>query len=613
MNKQSVSMLIDFIGVLEKPLRYGATVWNPSFYLSNMQADAQQAAIYSDKPFIPLIDNVRGIVNYASTYDRGAGKIAERFNAEYAEEQRRMLQLYNQSGASSATRLAQERKSIQKTMTDVYGVKNSEVLGIEDRWKGVKKVTNILNTAGEVTEQSTRFEVFKKNYENYVEQGWSELDVRLQSALEARDATQDFSRMGRVMREVNKLIPFSSARVGSNLTFYEKVKGHPYRTISRMAILAVFGLTIKTLFGDDDEIEEINQRKKDDYYIFKIGDTIFTIKKPQGILKSWLNLNELIFDIVTGKVGADKIDDRIWDWTSNTLKDASISDDITGFAPSFFTTLMENAMNKDFYYNSDIVKSWDLDLPEEQQYYDYNSQIAIALGQVFHYSPAKIDNLISGWFGGLGTDITNLWDWISGKLGLSVEEPAMGAEDTPVLKRIVINPSENSASVDEIYKREEELTKKQNGGTITEKEIEELENIKNGISKLSALNKQIKAIKQDLTMSGEEKAKQIRPLQEQKVDVARQALGKEPIYTENTDNLDSLEFYPSRSTLSYNGLTLELTEEMKQEYEDLAYNLYKKYEKQGLYSDEYLDKIKSKCKETAKKQLMQKYRSRLTK
>ena len=252
-------------------------------------------------------------------------------------------------------------------------------------------------------------------------------------------------------------------------------------------------------------------------------------------------------------------------------------------------------------------------MPDEQQYYDYTSQLAIWLGQIFNYSPAKIDNLINGYLGGLGTQVTNVIDWISGKMGLSAEEPAMGAEDNAVGKRFVVNVNENSASVDEIYSREEELTKKLNGGTITEEENAELENMKAGINKLSALNKQIKAIKQDLTMSGEEKADKIRPLQEQKVDVARQALGKEPIYTENTDNLDSLEFYPSRSTLSYNGLTLELTEEMKQEYEDLAYNLYKKYEKQGLYSDEYLDKIKSKCKETAKKQLMQKYRSRLTK
>ena len=149
-------------------------------------------------------------------------------------------------------------------------------------------------------------------------------------------------------------------------------------------------------------------------------------------------------------------------------------------------------------------------------------------------------------------------------------------------------------------------------GTITEDENVELENIKAGISKMSALNKQIKAIKQDLTMSGTEKADKIRPLQEQKTDVARQALGKEPIYTENSNDLDSLQFYPSRSSLSYNGYTLELTEDMKQEYMKLAYDTYKQYEKQGLYSEEYLDKLESKCKDYAKKTMFQKYRNKLS-
>ena len=84
---------------------------------------------------------------------------------------------------------------------------------------------------------------------------------------------------------------------------------------------------------------------------------------------------------------------------------------------------------------------------------------------------------------------------VSAKLGLSAEEPDMGAEDNAVGRRFVVNVNENSASIDEIYEREEELTKKLNGGTITEEENAELENIKAGISKLSALNKQIKAIK----------------------------------------------------------------------------------------------------------------------
>ena len=106
------------------------------------------------------------------------------------------------------------------------------------------------------------------------------------AALESRDATQDFSRTGTVTREINQLIPFSAARVGSSYTFAEKVKANPKQVATRMALLTVIAMGIKALGYDDDEIEEVNQRKKDDNFVLRMGDNIVTIKKPQGILRS---------------------------------------------------------------------------------------------------------------------------------------------------------------------------------------------------------------------------------------------------------------------------------------------------------------------------------------
>ena len=305
--------------------------------------------------------------------------------------------------------------------------------------------------------------------------------------------------------------------------------------------------------------------------------------------------------------------EKLREWLINALKDNLPADSFLAAVGSipFVGGFAENEANKDFYYNTDIVKDYDTDLPDYMQYYDYNSQLAIWLGKIFNYSPAKIDNLISGYFGGLGTSVTNVIDWLSGKLGFSVEEPNMGLEDNAIGKRFVVNVNENSQSVDDVYTRQEELTKKQNGGTITEEETQELEKIKDAVSNMAALNKQIKAIKQDANMSGDEKAEKIRPLQEQKTDVARQALGKEPIYTENKEELEALSFYPTRNELSLDGRTLELTEEMKKEYQDIAYEQYKKYERQGIYSADFLESLKSKCKDIAKKKLMQKYKLQL--
>lgn len=612
LDKNSNSWFLRLMRKLNMPLRYGATMANIGFAIPNMIADTAQAAIYSEAGFIPVIDNVIGILDILAAQNKTVRNFVNKYAPEYAKKIEYLYNIYQQSGASSSTRLSQYRKSSQEIMKDIYGTKNSETLGIKESFKPLKRLLDIMTYIPELSEQSTRFRVFERNYEAYKNKGGSETDARIKAAIESRDATQDFGRTGTAMREINQLIPFSAARVGSVYTFSEKVTQNTKKTLTRIALMSILAILIKTIGYNDKEIEELNQRKKNDNFVLNIGGTIVTIKKPQGVLRSILSFEEYVLDLATGHIEEGKEGEKLVEWLETALMDNLPADEVGGLVPNAIAPLIENSINKDFYYNSDIVKSYDLDLPESQQYYDYTSQLAIALGKIFNYSPAKIDNLISGYFGGLGTQVTNVIDYISGKLGLSAEEPAMGAEDNAVGKRFIVNVNENSASIDEVYTLKDELTKKKNGGTITSEESKKLETLTQATSDMAALNKQIRAIKQDLTMSGTEKADKIRPLQEQKTDVARKALGKESIYTTNSDDLDSLQFYPSRDVLSQSGYTLSLTEDMKKEYEELAYSQYKKYEKQGLYSEEYLDKLKSKCKDYAKSKLMQKYRSKLT-
>ena len=615
LDKNSMSYLLRLSSHMNMPLRYGATMANIGFAIPNMISDTAQATIFSTAGFIPVVDNAIGVLDILAVNNKTVRNFLNQVAPGYAEKINNLYTIYQQTGATNATRLSQYRKSTQNIMKDIYGTKNSKNLGIDERFKPLKRLLDIMTYIPELSEQSTRFRVFQRNYDYYIQKGNSETDARIMAALESRDATQDFSRTGTVTREINQLIPFSAARVGSAYTFAEKVKANPKQIATRMALLTVIAMGIKALGYDDDEIEEVNQRKKDDNFILKVGDNIVTIKKPQGILRSMINLVEYIQDLATGHIEDGKEGERLSEWIMNSFKDNLPADNSLAAVGSipFVGGLAENIANKDFYYNTDIVKSYDLDLPDSQQYYEYNSQLAILLGQAFNYSPAKIDNLISSYFGGLGTQITNIMDYMMGKIGMTAEKPEMGAENNAVGKRFVINVNSNSASIDEIYNRQTELTKKSNGGDITETETKELEKINSAISNLSKLNKQIKEIKKDLSMSGKEKANEIKLLQQQKTDIARQALGKNLIHPENTDKIESTQFYPTNNTLSKNNYLLELTSDMKKEYEQIASEYYKKYEEQGIYSDEKLQDIKSKAKDYAKNQLFKKYKDSLVK
>ncbi len=610
---KTMSWILRISSYLNMPLRHGATMANLTFAIPNMISDTAQATIYSTAGFVPVIDNALGVLGVLASTNKTVRNFVNQVSPEYAKRINYIYTLYNQTGATNSTRLSQYRETTQNIMKDVYGTKNSEILGIHEKFKPLKRLLDLMTYIPELSEQSTRFRVFERNYNYYKNKGNSETDARIMAALEARDATQDFSRSGILGREINQFIAFSAARVGSAYTFAEKVKANPKQVGMRIAILTAIAMAIKAMGYDDDEIEELNQRKKDDNFVLKVGDNIITIKKPQGILRSIINLAEYIQDLATGHIEEGKEGEKLGEWLNNAIMDNMPADEVTGLVPNAIAPLIENAINKDFYYNTDIVKSYDLDLPNSEQYYDYNSQLAILLGKVFNYSPAKIDNLISGYFGGLGTQTTNAIDSVLGTLGIIPEKPAMGAEDNAIGKRFVVNVNENSASVDEIYNLKTELTKKKNGGTITKEEEEKLERITDAASSMAIINKQIKSIKKSLTLSGEEKAEQIKELQKQKTDTARQALGKDLLYSENENKIESTKFYPSSNTLKQSGYTLNLTDSMKKEYEKLAYEKYASYAKQGIYSEEKLEDIASKCKEYAKKEMMKKYRNDLVK
>lgn len=611
MDKKFMSSVLNINRKLNMPLRYGATMANIGFAIPNMISDTAQAAIYSEAGFIPVVDNIIGIMDILSVQNTAARNFFNKVMPGYADRINTLYAIYSQTGSTSATRLSQYRENTQNIMKDIYGTKNNEVLGIKEKYKPLKRLLDVLTYVPELSEQSTRFRVFEKNLEYYRNKGMAETDARIKAALQSRDATQDFGRTGNLTREINQLIPFSAARVGSAYTFAEKVKSNPKQVAMRTAVLLTISTIIKAIGYDDKEIEELNQRKKDDNFVLKVGTQIVTIKKPQGILRSIINLGEYVQDLFTGHIEEGKEGERLVQWTQNAIMDNMPADSVTGLVPNMIAPVVENTINKDLYYNSDIVKSYDLELPDSEQYYDYNSQLAIWLGKAFNYSPAKIDNLISGYFGGLGTQVTNIIDFIAGKTGIAVEQPEMGAEDNAIGKRFIVNVNSNSASLDEIYNLKTDLTKKKNGGTITSKETEQLETITNAISEISKLNKQIREIKADTEMSGKEKAEQIKLLQQQKTDTARQALGKDLIYTENQTKIESTKLYPSRDTLTQNGHTLTMNAEMKKEYEQVANEYYNKYAKQGLYSKEKLEQIKDKSKDYAKKYMLKKYKNQL--
>lgn len=650
MNRQEMNLLQKYVGFANSIFKAGTTGYNLAFAIPNILSDTQQAFVTSEANFIPLYSSIKGV--YDTLVARGVFKSG----TDDGQKMQKIYSLYLQSGASGAGRTSTYRKDIEQQLVDIYKKKYKD-FGLKQ--SSIEQFKEIAGYVSEISEEATRFENFvlelKKNLTNKM----SYRNAVESAAVSTRRLTQDFAIKGSLSKQINAFVPYFSARLGGYYNAYEKYestlrnaqnkywevynknlegkseeelknpetfeKAKEEANKAKMRIIAkplltilallAFNTTRKAVVQDDKNIQELSEQKKMDNYVFPNplnAKEVITAKKPQGALKDIINSAEFVQDLVTGNIEEEKVGDKFVSLISSILKNNSGVDDFSGLIPPIIKVPLEIATNKDWYFNSEIVKDNDLqNLKPEDQYYEYNTNLSIKLGKILKKSPAQIDFSIRNIFGQASYDLwsgfSSVFDFFEGN-----QKADMGASDKFILKRFFANPNNNSESVTDLYNKQDELTVKKNYNEITSDESKQLENIQDATSIISNINKKIKAIKNDSNLSSKEKGEQIYELQQQRTDTARQALGKDLI-SSSSDEIQSSGFYPRTSTLSSNGYSLTLTNEMKTEYEKLAYESYQKYSKQNIYSSEYLQKIKQNCKNYAKQVLMKKYQNKLVK
>ena len=635
--------------------RYGTTIANPKFVVNNISSDTQQAAVNSKGTFIPYVDSLKGAAEVMiarglnlpqSIYDKLPKDFIKKIeNSDYVDRIRKYYALFKQSGASGGTRTSEytNRGNTSRKMADLLN-SNYKELGIKKNI--IKKGTDIVSIPSEISEEATRFEVFKKDMEYFQRNNPNNFIGNLiDSAYNTRNATQDFSVGGKLTKKASQITPYLSAKVGSienariiskqlrgesrrayreafNKSFFEEKKSKEEaekdgrnaagKVIGAMAIsLAVVftvGLLSSLLNKDNKEYDEINQQKRfNNYYIAKGDGTFQKMKKAQGQLRLISNLGAYTGNLMVGKLNGKEAS-TLFATIGNTLSDAGVSDDLSGVLPPILMTIFEMGANYDYYYGNKIVPEYMKESYEPKDWYNENtSALSKMVGETFNIAPMYIDYFIKN---GLGTTYYDIWKSADTAFELAGQEPSSVNTSGGAF---TVNPYANSTSTNELYDKYNSLKRKNGSGTLTTKEKEEYEKISESVDLISNVNKQIKSIKQSLTLSKEEKKDKILELQKQRTDISRQALGKELIDSTNKTKIESTKFYPSSFTLKNNGYSLTLTDSMKKEYEAVAYSRYHQYQMQGLYNDAYMQKLESTCKDYAKNVIMQKYRNKLVK
>ena len=272
-----------------------------------------------------------------------------------------------------------------------------------------------LREAGHALETAPRRAVYQKR----LERG----STAQQAALIARRATVDFSRTGHAVRLLNSLFLFLNPAIQGAMLPIRVVRDY------RMARwgLAGFAMSTAGLYGWNRQFEE--------YYDIPLQDRLSKVivmlpsnefdkrgnKVPHyvavvPVLREFAAISAPITHILSkldGKAPEDM--DAFAAAISPVLNPFETMgiDPINGQflpIPTYLgTTIYEMNSNKDTYRGRDIVPVELQGLPEEEQFDEFTSEVAVRLGQWFGYSPKKIDHLLKT---GVGRDLASAADTV---------------------------------------------------------------------------------------------------------------------------------------------------------------------------------------------------------
>ncbi|KKK59574.1 hypothetical protein LCGC14_3033030, partial [marine sediment metagenome] len=202
----------------------------------------------------------------------------------------------------------------------------------------------------------------------------------------------------------------------------------------------------------DPRWKEIPQWQKDLFWIVMTEDTIYRIPKPFELGIIFGSMPERFLEYLDNK------DPKMLTEVMLNMAEAGSP----GYIPTALLPIIENLADFSFFRGRSIVPASRQQLPPELQYTRWTGEFSKKLGELLKLSPAKIDNLINGWTGGLGRYATDILSGILKGTGISpnIPEPSPTQADIPVLKAFVVrNPfGSSSESVTNFYETLEEYT-----------------------------------------------------------------------------------------------------------------------------------------------------------
>ena len=452
-SSMSDNIAIAVVQKLNSLFKKGVTSWNPFFsFFKNPMRDLQDALLYTRYSHATYLKNL----------NRARQEISG--NGNYW----------------------QEAKAAGITSSSVYDYEK----GVGYKEKGVfgkaKEVMRKVENASNAIEMAPRLA-------EYISARESGLSVQ-EALLQAQDVTTNFGRGGTFAKILNSTVmPFLNPSIQGFSKMWRSYVGKEaaqswINLIIRSLLLGIGMTALNDLLnGDDEEYEDLSDYVKEQNYVIALGDGDF-LKIPKGRVTS-------VFGgaFLRGKRYANG-DADAWEGYWDSVKSAVTP--VDNFTRTIFSPFTDISTNTAWHGGTIESQKWDNTEPKNR-YDETTSSIAIWLGQVFNYSPIKIEYLLEQ-YGGIVADI-------------ALPATSTQAEKGIISQNMLANSTLNSKWSNEFYTSLEDYTYKKTAGDSQAKGVVRyLNSVKSTVSDLYTQKSKIQA---DKNLSKDEKLTQTKIIQ----------------------------------------------------------------------------------------------------
>lgn len=461
------------IEVAVKNLDAQASGWLIDKVLSPINQLFKQAVTSKNPVFVLAVNPLKDIQHalFAESTKNGyleSGKLAWNYLGGLSDAARLsdLRERWAISSAGQSGFLAQEMrvdptKAAKQLQGGGFNKKFTQVL---------KSPFELLDYLGRTTEETTRLAKFRKDFAQLSPEAKASLDdpfiplaqlppeVR-RIALESRDITQDFSRMGTFAQQINKVIPFFNPALQGTLKLGAMAKDNPVRfTTTMIAMTAIPSLVAYMNNRQFEDYQDLREYEKRGNMIWITkdrtpeeiaeGKPLHGYKIPLAQMTApFYGLSEMFYKYVDSEEpqALSEFAKEVGIHALESIAEMSPVGGISSLTPPLLKVPIQLGVNQDLYsgmpvepdyIDTDGDKQGDTPREEVPSAYRegyYTGPTTRTLGRItgptVGLSPAQLDNIISTSMGGLGKTL------IAGSDTLLGEPPK--TERNPILSRFM--------------------------------------------------------------------------------------------------------------------------------------------------------------------------------